>query len=93
MSNNPCINCGKSWSVDAKTSCHDTCEQFQLWRDGKNLSEYKNKSKTKFDAKIEETFKNNLDKWREEFVKRYELISNNDLFIIYKVFEFIKNKC
>ena len=89
---NPCIGCQDSWSADANTSCHDFCEKYQLYADRQMLIDYKNKIKPKFDVEISETFKQNLDEWRNEFINK-EASSSYDIIMTYKIFEFIKSKC
>lgn len=90
---NPCIGCQDSWSADANTSCHDFCEDYQLYLDRQKLINYNNKIKLKIDAEISETFKQNLDEWRNEFLDARPDLKNGEIIIVYQLIEFLKNKC
>lgn len=88
---NPCIGCQDSWFAEGDVSCHDFCEDYQLYLDRQKLINYNNKIKLKIDAEISETFKQNLDEWRNEFINK-EASSSYDIIMTYKIFEFIKSK-
>lgn len=90
---NPCLGCQDSWSADANTSCHDFCEDYQLYLDRQKLINYNNKIKLKIDAEISETFKQNLDKLREEFMEFRKDLSNDEIVIVYNLIEFLKEQC
>lgn len=80
INKNPCTSCNKDWSVDSKTTCHDTCEDWQLYQDCLKLKEYQNKDINK------------LNRIRNEFIEGYEPLTDGEIALIYKIFEFIKGK-
>lgn len=89
---NPCIGCKKSWCAENNLSCHDTCGEYQLWKDCEKLKEYNKKQIAK---ETKDTLNERFDILREEYIKKNiknMIIQENELITVYKVFEFIKNK-
>lgn len=86
---NPCLGCHNSWFVDANTSCHDSCEKYHLYQDRNKLIDYKNN----INGEIAETFRQNLDEWRNDFLDFRQDLSDSEITVVYNLIEFLKNKC
>ena len=83
---NPCIGCKESWSAEGNLSCHDMCDKYQIYKDGKKLTMY-------FNSEIKGNCIDWIEECRSKFFQEVKDLKDSEIIIVYKFVEFMKKQC